>query len=481
MKKNEYILPDRRSAGRRNLKVPAAEMDYVFDPAFADLGSGKTYYIRTYGCQANVRDTETVAGILEGLGFERAGSQEEADLLIFNTCAVRRAAEEHVLGEIGNLKTLKAGHPEKIFGVCGCMAQEESIVRELITKYPQVDLVFGTHNIHELPSLLRGVMAGKRKIAVYSEEGKVIEGMPAKRTRRFKAFVNIMYGCNKFCTYCIVPYTRGKERSRKEENILKEVRDFVSEGGREVQLLGQNVNAYGSDLGMEDGFTKLLEDCAGTGIDRIRFYTSHPRDYSSSTIDAMKRHPQIMKSLHLPVQSGSDEILKKMNRGYTADMYIRLFDDMKERIPEITFTTDLIVGFPSETDEQFQKTLDLVDYCRFDSAFTFIYSPREGTPAAAMADDIPLSVKKERLSILNERLATHAKANNEAYVGKELLVLCEGPSKKNPGILSGYSEENKLVNFSGEGVREGDIVRVRINSAKSFTLDGEAVPGGLVK
>ncbi len=474
MKKNEYLLPDRKAAGKRNLRMRAEEMDYTEDPALRTLGAGKSFYIRTYGCQANVRDSETLAGLMRSMGFAPADEQEAADVLIFNTCAIRRAAEEHVLGEIGNLKGLKKEHPGRVFAVCGCMAQEEGVVRQLIEKYPQVDLVFGTHNLHELPSLLKDAMAGKRNIQVYSEEGRIVEGLPVQRTKPYKGFVNIMYGCDKFCTYCIVPYTRGKQRSRRMDSILEEVRALVRQGGKEVQLLGQNVNAYGKDLGIEDDFTELLKACAGTGIDRIRFYTSHPRDYSSTTVEAMREYPQIMKSLHLPVQSGSDEILRRMNRGYTSEMYFRLFDDMKARIPEITFTTDLIVGFPSETDEQFQKTLDLVDYCRFDSAFTFIFSPREGTPAAAMEDNIPPEVKKQRLQVLNERITKYGKENNLAYEGRVLSVLCEGPSRKDPGVYSGYSEENKLVNFTGKDIREGDIVRVRINAAKSYTLDGEA-------
>lgn len=475
MKKNEFILPDQKAAGRRNLKEQAERVSFSMPEHLKRLGEGKTYFVRTYGCQANVRDGETLGGLLEEMGFSPADAQEAADVLIFNTCAVRRAAEEHVLGEIGNLKPLKESHPEKIFGVCGCMAQEEGIVRELINKYPQVDLIFGTHNLDQLPSLLEKVLQGRRSISVLSEEGRIIEGMPALRTKPYKGFVNIMYGCDKFCTYCIVPYTRGKQRSRSMEDILAEVIQLKESGGKEVQLLGQNVNAYGKDLGMEDGFTELLRQCAETGIERIRFYTSHPRDYSSSTIDVMRDYPNVMKALHLPVQSGSDEILRRMNRGYTADAYRKLVDEMKAKIPDITFTTDLIVGFPSETDEQFEKTLDLVDYCRFDSAFTFIYSPREGTPAARMEDDIPLSVKKERLQVLNERITKYARENNEAYADRTLRVLCEGTSKKRNDVFSGYSGENKLVNFTGKGIREGEIIPVRITGVKSYSLDGEAL------
>ena len=479
MKKSIVNLPDQKSAGRRNLKAIAEHLDFEMPQHLSDLGEGRSYYVRTYGCQANVRDGETISGLLEEMHFHPAQSEEDADLLIFNTCAIRKAAEDHVLGEIGNLQPLKIKHPEKIFAVCGCMAQEEGIVRDLIEKYPQVDLVFGTHNLHELPELLEAVMKGERRVAVYSEEGRIIEGLPSRRIKPYKAFVNIMYGCDKFCTYCIVPYTRGKQRSRREEDILREIRSFKEQGGREVQLLGQNVNAYGKDLGIEDGFTKLLESCAGTGIDRIRFYTSHPRDYSITTIDVMRNYPSVMKSLHLPVQSGSDEVLRRMNRGYTSADYKRLVDEMKARIPDITFTTDLIVGFPGETDEQFRETLDLVDYCQFDSAFTFIFSPREGTPAAKFEDTLSQEVKKERLQILNDRIGLYAKKNNDAYVGKTLKVLCEGPSRKRADVFSGYSEENKLVNFTGNGLKEGEIYEVLITGAKSYTLDGEAVSGHL--
>ena len=474
---SDYVLPDRKKALKRTDGAAETAYDlFELPPQAAAIGRGRTYYLRTYGCQANVRDGETMAGMLEMMGFLPSDSPEEADVLLFNTCAVRRAAEERVLGEIGSLKALKKKHPEKKIALCGCMAQEENIVEEIISRYPQVDLVFGTHNIYRLPELLHRCIAGnERVIEVFSEEGKIVENLPVQRSMPCKGFVNIMYGCNKFCTYCIVPYTRGKERSRKKEDILKEIRELRDSGRKEVILLGQNVNAYGKDLGMEDGFSGLLSDCAETGIERIRFYTSHPRDYRTESIDVMRRCPNIMNSLHLPVQSGSDEILRRMARGYTADMYRKLYDDMKERIPSITFTTDLIVGFPGETDEQFQKTLDLADYCRFDLAYTFIYSPREGTPAAKMADGIPQEVKKERLRILNERIAAHALANNSAYKGKTVKVLCEGRSRKKEDVYSGYSEENKLVNFTGPEGLENTIVSVEITGVHSFSLDGKAL------
>lgn len=440
------------------------------------LGAGKSYFVRTYGCQANVRDGETLSGMLEQMGFTKAATQDEADLLIFNTCAVRKTAEDHVFGEIGSLKHWKEEHPEKIYALCGCMAQEKSTIETIQKTYPQIDIIFGTHNIDSLPRILESFLSNrKRVIDVVDSVGSITEGLPVNRSNSYKAFVNIMYGCDKFCTYCIVPYTRGRERSRKKEAILQEINQFIAQGGKEIVLLGQNVNAYGKDLGQEDGFTELLEDCAKTGVERIRFYTSHPRDYRSSTIDVMKAYPNIMNFLHLPVQSGSDEVLRRMARGYTAEHYLSLMDEMKSKIPNMTFSTDIIVGFPGETEEQFQETLHLVDCCQYDSAFTFVYSPREGTPAAKFEDNVSLQEKKERLYRLNEKVGAYARSKNEAYVGKTLEVLCEGISKKNENTYSGYSEENKLVNFTANHVSEGEIVKVKITDAKSYSLDGEMV------
>ena len=348
MNKKNYVLPDQKAAGMRHqTSEHVKRADFEMDEKLTTLGNKKTYFVRTYGCQANVRDGETLKGLLEAMGFTSAASEEEADVLIFNTCAVRHAAEQHVLGEIGSLKPLKEKHPEKIFALCGCMSQEEGIVDEVLTRYRQVDIIFGTHNIHRFPELLyRAMVNHERVVEVYSKEGDVIEGMPVQRERNYKAFVHIMYGCNKFCTYCIVPYTRGRERSRMMEDIVEEVKGLVENGYKEVTLLGQNVNAYGKDLGMEDGFTELLIAIAKTGIGRIRFYSSHPRDYSSTTIDAMRDYPNICPSLHLAVQSGDDEVLKRMNRGYTGKQFMDLVDDMKKRVPGMTLTTDIIVGFP---------------------------------------------------------------------------------------------------------------------------------------
>lgn len=473
----DYQLPSQKDEAKRSRNEVEIEYGlFSMNDQLEELGKNKKYYIRTYGCQANVRDGESIAGMMEVMGFTNTEDTAEADVLIFNTCAVRRAAEEHVLGEIGMLKGLKNENPDRIFCVCGCMAQEESVVQEILKSYPQVDLIFGTHNIYRLPDLLKEVMTTKkRKVEVLSEEGRIIENLPVKRTQNVKGYVDIMYGCNKFCTYCIVPYTRGKERSRRMSDIIREVKQLIQNGGKEVILLGQNVNAYGKDLGMDDGFTDLLIAVAETGIDRIRFYSSSPRDYSESTIQAMLDHRNIMPALHLPVQSGSNEVLRRMARGYTVEQYKEVFDRLKSKIPNITFTTDLIVGFPQETDEEFRDTIALVDYCKFDGAFSFMYSPREGTPAARMDGQIDAAVKKERLHELNEHINHWAKENNQKYLHKTVKVLCEGRSKKNAAVYSGYSEENKLVNFTGQEGLENQIVEVEITEVRSFSLNGKAL------
>ena len=476
-KKNDYILPDHLAEAQRNRDAVEPEYGlFSLNEECETLGRGKKYYIRTYGCQANVRDGETIAGMMEVMGFADTENPEDADVLIFNTCAVRRAAEEHVLGEIGKLKGLKKENPDRVFCVCGCMAQEASVVQKILKSYPQVDLIFGTHNLYRLPDLLSRVMKEKKKsVEVFSEQGRVVENLPVRRNQSVKGFIDIMYGCNKFCTYCIVPYTRGKERSRRVGDILKEVQQLKDNGGHEAMLLGQNVNAFGKDLGMEDGFTDLLIKVAETGIDRIRFYSASPRDYSESTIQAMLDYPSIMPALHLPVQSGSDTVLRRMARGYTIEEYKEVYDRLKARIPDITFSTDLIVGFPGETEEEFQETLDLVDYCKFDNAYSFMYSPREGTPAARMENQIPEEVKKERLQRLNEHITHWARYNNEKYQDRIVEVLCEGKSKKDDTVYSGYSRENKLVNFTSSEDPTGKIVRVRITDVKSFSLFGECV------
>ena len=467
-------LKDARSRGRTEVQ----HLDDAFEiPAdMVGIGKGQTYYIQTYGCQANDRDTVTLSGILEMMGYTHTDEVKQADVVLLNTCAIRENAEEKVFGKIGYLKNIKKTRPNLIFGICGCMAQEEVVVNKILEKFPQVDLIFGTHNIHRLPVLLKQAMLEKELVLeVWSKEGDVIENLPSHRANNYKAWVNIMYGCNKFCTYCIVPYTRGKERSRELEEIIKEVEELKNSGYKEITLLGQNVNSYGKDLNNGTDFATLLEAVAKTGIDRIRFTTSHPWDFNEDMIDIIAKYDNIMPSIHLPVQSGNDDVLQLMGRRYSKESYLKLFDMIKEKIPDCTVTTDIIVGFPNETEEQFQDTLSLYNYCKYDLAYTFIYSPREGTPAAKMEDNVPLSDKEQRLYRLNELVNKYANEANQKYLGQVVKVLVEGPSKKNPDVLSGYTEHNKLINFKGDASMVGQIVDVRVTEAKTWALTGEQV------
>lgn len=410
------------------------------------------------------------------MGYTHTDEVKQADVVLLNTCAIRENAEEKVFGKIGYLKNIKKTRPNLIFGICGCMAQEEVVVNKILEKFPQVDLIFGTHNIHRLPVLLKQAMLEKELVLeVWSKEGDVIENLPSHRANNYKAWVNIMYGCNKFCTYCIVPYTRGKERSRELEEIIKEVEELKNSGYKEITLLGQNVNSYGKDLNNGTDFATLLEAVAKTGIDRIRFTTSHPWDFNEDMIDIIAKYDNIMPSIHLPVQSGNDDVLQLMGRRYSKESYLKLFDMIKEKIPDCTVTTDIIVGFPNETEEQFQDTLSLYNYCKYDLAYTFIYSPREGTPAAKMEDNVPLSDKEQRLYRLNELVNKYANEANQKYLGQVVKVLVEGPSKKNPDVLSGYTEHNKLINFKGDASMVGQIVDVRVTEAKTWALTGEQV------
>ncbi|HJC37281.1 MAG TPA: tRNA (N6-isopentenyl adenosine(37)-C2)-methylthiotransferase MiaB [Candidatus Merdibacter merdavium] len=472
-----WVLPDLRAASRRTHTASVIEKSLFSIPdECRNMGKGRRYYVRTYGCQANERDSETLAGILEALGYAPAKGEEDADVILINTCAVRRNAEDKVLGELGSLKRLSVQRDDLIIGLCGCMAQEEEMVNIILEKYRHVNLIFGTHNLHRLPQLLHAAIEGnERCVEVFSQEGEVIENLPVRRFGRYKAWVNIMYGCDKFCTYCIVPYTRGKERSRAMEDILQELRELKAQGYREVTLLGQNVNAYGKDLGIEGGFAALLRESAKTGIDRIRFTTSHPWDFSDEMIGAIASCDNIMPFIHLPVQSGDSDVLRRMGRRYTIEQYRSLFDRIKAAIPGCAVSTDIIVGFPNESDEQFAHTMDIVDYCRFDNAYTFIYSPREGTPAARMADSVPMEVKQERLARLNERWNAYALENNQAYVGRIVKVLVDGPSKKDEHIYSGYTETNKMVNFTADKVQAGEIIEVKITQARTWSLNGEAI------
>jgi len=363
-----------------------------------------------------------------------------------------------------------------MFVVCGCMAQEEVVVETILKKYHHIDIIFGTHNIHRFPELLIQAHFNKERVVeVYSKEGEIYENLPVIRQQNTKAWVNIIYGCDKFCTYCIVPYTRGKERSRLKDDILEEINVLIQNGYKEVTLLGQNVNAYGKDLGDDYSFAELLEDVAKTNIERIRFMTSHPWDFSNKMIDIIAKYDNIMPFVHLPLQSGNNEILKIMGRRYTIDEYLSVFNQLKDKIKNITFSTDIIVGFPNETDEQFEDTIKMIDYCKFDNVYTFIYSPRSGTPASRMDDNVSLEIKRNRLKILNQKVSSYALANNKKMIDTIQSVLVDGPSKRDSNVYSGYTEGNKLVNFVPKNAKTGMIVKVKITNANTWTLKGEEI------
>ena len=422
----------------------------------------------------NVHDSENISAIMEEMGYSKKEDMDEADVIILNTCAIRENAHNKVHGMLGRIKHLKETKEDIITVFCGCMAQEEGIALELKEKFPWVDIVMGTHNFHKLPLYLENVMTTKKQdIEVFSIEGDVIEGIPVKRDSKYKAWINIMYGCDKFCTYCIVPYTRGKQRSRKKEDILKEVKELIKNGYQEITLLGQNVNAYGKDLYDNYFLADLLKDISKLNIPRIRFITSHPWDFTDDLVEVIKNNQNILNYVHLPVQSGSNKILKLMGRRYTKESYKELLDKLKT-IPNISITTDIIVGFPGETEEDFQDTLDMVKYSKYDSAYTFIYSPRENTPASKLEDNVSLEEKEQRLYRLNDLVNKYSKEANLKMLNKIENVLVDGLSDKE-GKLCGYTETNKLVNFKGDTSLIGKIVPVKITDAKSFSLDGEIV------
>lgn len=468
--------PDLKEARRRtNNKVSIKENEYKVTDKQRKIGLNKKYYIKTYGCQMNEHDSENISAILNDMNFTKTESLEDADLIILNTCAIRENAHNKVFGLLGRIKHLRQTNNIMV-GFGGCMAQEEVIVEEITNKYKWIDFVFGTHNIVNLPNVIEKAYDNKKQeVEVFSCEGDVIENIPVKRDSKYKAWVNIMYGCDKFCTYCIVPYTRGKQRSRLPEYIINEVKDLIKEGYQEVTLLGQNVNAYGKDLGINYTMANLLEDVAKTGINRIRFVTSHPWDFNDDMIDIISKYDNIMPYIHLPIQSGSSKILKLMGRRYTKEEYLNLFKKLKEKIPNVSITTDIIVGFPGETEEDFQDTLDVVDACKYDSAFTFIFSPRVGTPASKMEDNVSLEEKESRLQRLNQLINKYSKENNDKYLNKVVPVLLEDYSSKKKDCLKGYTDTMKLVNVKADDIYLGKIVNVKITSVKTWSMDGEIV------
>lgn len=466
--------PSYKDAKKRGKEAVKVLYDFEIPEDLVRFGEGKRYMIRTYGCQMNEHDSETMKGILEAMSFQPTEEKEEADIILLNTCAVRENAEDKVFGELGHLKSLKTEKPGLILGVCGCMAQEEGVVNRILTKHQHVDLIFGTHNIHRLPHLLKEAYFAKEMVVeVWSKEGDIVENLPKKR-EGMKAWVNIMYGCDKFCTYCIVPYTRGKERSRRPEDVIAEVRELARQGYKEITLLGQNVNAYGKDFeDLDYRFGDLMDDIRKIDIPRIRFTTSHPRDFDDHLIEVLAKGGNLVEHIHLPVQSGSSEVLKRMGRKYDRERYLELVAKIKKAIPNVVLTTDIIVGFPGETEEQFQETISLVKEVEFDSAFTFIYSPREGTPAAAMKDDVPDEVKRDRLLRLNDVMAELSLKSNEKLRGQVVEVLVEGESKTNPDVLSGRTRGNKLVHFEGPKHLIGEFVHVKVTEPKTWFIKGE--------
>lgn len=462
-------MADARKRGKEEVKYLYENRNYN------EVFKGKKYFIKTYGCQMNVHDSEEIKKILENLGYTEIEDYEQADLIILNTCAIRENAHDKVFGFLGRCKHLKKTNKDLILGLCGCMAQEENVVKEIREKHKYIDIVFGTHNMNELPDMLMNFY-GKQSINVYSKEGDVIEfGNLYKRDSKITAWVNIMYGCDKFCTYCIVPYTRGKQRSRKSEDILKEVKELKEQGYKEITLLGQNVNAYGKDLDGEIEFSKLLEKVSDIGIERIRFVTSHPWDFTDKMIDVIASRENIMPYIHLPLQSGSNKILKLMGRRYTKEEYLELFNKIRNKVKNASITTDIIVAFPGETEEDFNDTLDVVNTCKYDGAFTFIYSPRENTPAAKMKNDLTEAEKEDRLHRLNELVNKYSKESNERMLNTIQKVLVIGVSEKDSNKVCGYTENMKLVNVAAPMDTIGQIINVKITDAKSFSLDGEII------
>ncbi|CAN7527759.1 tRNA (N6-isopentenyl adenosine(37)-C2)-methylthiotransferase MiaB [Paenibacillus sp. LjRoot56] len=464
---------DEKQRGKEDIQV---HYDFAIPEDMQEFGKDKYYLITTYGCQMNEHDTEVMRGLFEQMGYTATDDKQIADVILLNTCAIRENAEDKVFGELGHLKTLKAQKPGLILGVCGCMSQEESVVHRIMQKHAFVDMIFGTHNIHRLPSLLKDAFFNKEMVVeVWSKEGDIVENLPKKR-EGIRAWVNIMYGCDKFCTYCIVPYTRGKERSRRPQDVLAEVRDLARQGFQEITLLGQNVNAYGKDF--EDityTFADLMDDIRKIDVPRIRFTTSHPRDFDDRLIEVLGKRGNLVEHIHLPVQAGNTDVLKRMSRKYSRDHYLQLAGKIKATMPDVVLTTDIIVGFPGETDEQFEDTMTLYEEVGFDFAFTFIYSPRVGTPAAEMEDNVPMEVKKQRLYRLNELVNKLSKDSNERLLDQTVEVLVEGESKNNTDVLAGRTRTNKLIHFTGNPSLIGQMVHVKVTHAQTWILKGEIV------
>ena len=438
---------------------------------------GLTFFVETFGCQMNVRDSETIKGWLCEIGYTEAEDKESADFILFNTCCVRDHAEKRLMGNIGALKELKDARPGTIIGVCGCMMQQEGVAKKLLKRFPHVSLVFGTNVLHRFPSMLQSVLNGERIAVTDRADDAIAEGLPKMRDNLRSAFVNIMYGCDNYCSYCIVPYVRGRERSRRPEDVKREIVSLVSSGISEITLLGQNVNSYGNDGSTGMHFADLLRYVSDVpGLRRIRFMSSHPKDLNDDVIRAIAEIPNVCHHVHLPVQSGNNEILKRMNRRYTREHYLSIVQRLREAVPDIEFTTDIIVGFPGETEKAFNDTMSLVKEVGFAAAFTFAYSPRQGTVAARMEDQIPESVKKQRLSALNTLQAEKTVENNEKYIGHVGEVLVEGCDCRGEAtMLYGKYPNFKMVYFPGDPILLNRYVTVKVTKTNNNSLLGEMI------
>lgn len=472
---------------RKEVKIDSAELQQQKeimlrlkennDIDYQKTGKHKHYHIITFGCQQNVSDSEKLMGMLDQMGYEKTDNKEAADVIIINTCCVRENAELKLYGNIGAFKQLKRDNPGILLCICGCMMEQEHAVATIKKKYRHVDLVFGTHNLYKFPLLLERAMNEKYTlIDIMNTEGVIVEDIPVRREEKFKAWVTIMYGCNNFCSYCIVPHVRGRERSRQPEDIIKEIKLLAQDGCKEITLLGQNVNSYGKDLQLDIDFADLIKMVNDIeGVERIRFMTSHPKDISDKLIETMSQCDKVCEQLHLPFQAGSNTVLKEMNRKYTKEEYLEKIEKVKKAMPGIALSTDIIVGFPGETDEDFEATLEVVRQVEFDTAFMFIYSKREGTPAAKMENQVHDEQKHRNFDKLNKLQNSISKKINDEYLGKTVEVLVEGPSKNDPSRFTGRSRTGKVVNFSGQGDIIGQLVNVRITEVFSWFLNGEMI------
>ncbi len=466
---------------RENRTIPPSEIDrqkkIMEFVASKNKGLSKKAFVETYGCQQNVSDSETISGMLASMGYEMTDDKENADFIIYNTCAVRENAELKVYGNLGALKHLKKRKPDVILAVCGCMMQRESVKEEIRKKYKHIDIVFGTHSLYRFPEILSTVLNTKERVLdVEDSEGAIAEELPQKNADGPCAWVSVMYGCNNFCSYCIVPYVRGRERSRSKENIIEDVKRAAQRGCREVTLLGQNVNSYGNDLSEDIDFADLLSlVCKVDGIERVRFMTSHPKDISDKLVDTMAKEKKVCKQLHLPIQAGNNRVLESMNRRYTKESYLEKIRKIKEKMPQITLTTDIIVGFPGETNEEFEDTLEVLQKVRYDTIFSFIYSKRPGTPASEMEDVISPEEKKANFDKMLKLQETISKEKNLELYGKVMTVLVEGKSKTNPEYLSGRTEGGKIVNFKGDESITGTFKEVEITDVKTWSLTGKLI------